>query len=811
MRPSTRLALIPCLVAAATFPVPAQTPGDPSNPGDATLSPYFFVKSEDASMDRLPLKSTSARVEIAGVIADVKVTQVYKNEGLHALEALYVFPASTRAAVHALKMTIGERVIYAKIREKEQARKDYEQAKNEGRTATLLEQQRPNVFQMNVANILPGDEIKVELSYTELLAPTAGTYQFVYPTVVGPRYSGLSGTASSTGEKWVANPFTKEGEAPLSTFDLDLRLEAGMPIQKMICDTHKTAIAYDGTSSAQVRLEPSEKNGGNRDFILQYQLAGGQVQSGLLLHKGEDENYFLLMAQPPKRVVPADMPAREYVFIMDVSGSQMGFPIEISKVLMKEMIQKLRPQDLFNVMVFEGCSAFWSPSGSKPATQDNLQKALAFVRQQNGGGGTELASALRKALALPRLPGISRTFVVSTDGYISADAQIFDIIRTNLGEANLFAFGIGSSINRHLVEGMARAGLGEAFVVTNQAQAPMEAERFRTYISSPALTNVKLTTHGFQAYDIEPLNLPDVLADRPVICFGKWRGEARGTVTLSGVSGHGAWTQGFQVAEVPAGAGNSALRQLWARQRIQTISDYTQFGETPERKQEITNLGLAYHLLTNYTSFIAVDTEVRNHGSAPGQVTQPLPLPQGVPNSAVSGANLQSMPTSRSYASLAYLSPGVNSGTSATVMVTAAASYSAGSSAACLATTTFEGLDVLPPTAHSKATKRPHHRPDGFQLGTISSDRDGVPLLRATALVHQKLKNTAWAGLLAGLPEFFNLELRIDASGAVTAVLFDRPCGTPGQVLEARILTWRLATWTMPGITVLRIPVRVTK
>ncbi|HJW72765.1 MAG TPA: VIT and VWA domain-containing protein, partial [Geothrix sp.] len=336
---------------------------------DATHSPYFFVKSDDAAIDQLPLKATSAKVAIVGVIADVRVTQVYRNTGTKPLEAIYVFPGSTRSAVYGMTMTIGKRVLKAQIKERGQARADYEQAKQQGRSASLLEQHRPNVFQMNVANIMPGDEIRVELCYTELLVPTEGTYAFVYPTVVGPRYAGRAGTDSDTGEKWVANPYTHAGEKPATTFDLEVKLSAGLPIQRMTCATHKTSIAYDGKADATLRLDPGEANGGNRDVIVRYQLAGGAVQSGLLLDQDREENTFLLMAQPPKRVTPRDLPPREFVFIMDISGSQMGFPIEISKTLMKEMIQALRPQDLFNVMVFEGSSALWSPA-SQPATPE---------------------------------------------------------------------------------------------------------------------------------------------------------------------------------------------------------------------------------------------------------------------------------------------------------------------------------------------------------------------------------------------------------------------------------------------------------
>lgn len=772
------------LVCARSRPLAFQPDVKREPSGDRALSPYFFVKGGDAAVDQLPLKATSARVAIAGVIADVRVTQVYRNTGTKPLEAIYVFPGSTRSAVYGMTMTIGKRVLKAQIKERGQARADYEHAQQEGRSASLLEQQRPNVFQMNVANILPGDEIRVELSYTELLVPTEGTYTFVYPTVVGPRYAGKAGTASDTGETWVANPYTHAGETPASTFDLDLRLSAGMPIQRMACGTHKTSIAYDGKTEATLRLDPSEAHGGNRDVIVQYQLAGAQVQSGLLLDQGKDENTFLLMAQPPKRVTPKDLPPREYVFIMDVSGSQMGFPIEVSKVLMKEMIQGLRPQDLFNVMVFEGSAAFWSPTGSQHATAENTRQALAFVGSQNGGGGTELGSALRKALGLPRVPGISRTFVVSTDGYISADGQVFDLIRKNLGSANLFAFGIGSSVNRHLIEGMAHAGQGEAFVITKPGQAAAEAARFRDYVSSPVLTNVTLTTNGFQAYDLEPVQLPDVLANRPVLCFGKWKGGASGTVTVSGVSGSGPWHQTFEVGQVKD-RNHGALRQLWARQRIQRLADYDQFGADDTRKAEVTRLGLTYHLLTAYTSFVAVDTEVRNAGGSATTITQPLPMPAGVSDAAIGGGG---------YAmGAAVYAP--------SPMIVKSA----------------RGQFLAEPPAEDRAIRLEAHHPAKTESGSRTGGAAGTgakvetqPSIRILAFsgitgtsdpaslrreLDARLKDPALVAALAGLPSGTVLELTIDASGRVVSASFSRAFAGFAQA-KALIEVWRLRNWT---------------
>ena len=305
----------------------ASAQGQPTEEANKTLSPYFLVRSDDPGVDQLPLRSTSADVKVVGVIAHIIVTQVYKNEGKTPLEAIYIFPASTRAAVYGMKMTIGKRTIIAKIRERKEARRQYEEAKQQGKSASLLEQQRPNVFQMNVANILPGDVIRVELKYTELLIPTDGIYEFIYPTVVGPRYSNQPAETARPSQKWVENPYLHQGESPTYTFDITADLAVGLPIQNVACTSHKVDIHYDGPSRASIKLDPSEKNGGNRDFILKYQLAGGKVQSGVLLFEGEKENFFLLMLQPPKRVNVSQIPPREYIFIVDVSGFHVWFPV----------------------------------------------------------------------------------------------------------------------------------------------------------------------------------------------------------------------------------------------------------------------------------------------------------------------------------------------------------------------------------------------------------------------------------------------------------------------------------------------------
>ena len=603
---------------------------------DKTLSPYFFVQSDDPEVDRLPLQSTRADVDIAGVIARVHVTQVYKNTGKRPIEAIYVFPASTRAAVFGMRMTIGERVIQAKIEERQKARADYERAKMQGKSASLLEQQRPNVFQMNVANIMPGDVINVELDYAELLVPEDGTYEFVYPTVVGPRYSTTPREGASDRESWVENPYLREGEPEPFTFDISVTLNSGIPISKIACPSHETDIEYEGRSVAAVSLKDTQ-GAGTKDFILRYNLEGDRVQSGVLLYPGEKENFFLVMMEPPARVTQNVIPPREYIFVLDVSGSMNGFPLDTAKKLMHDLVSGLKETDTFNVVLFAGRAAVLSDR-SLPATKQNIERAMNTIERQRGGGGTQLINALKTAFALPRQEeNVSRTTVIVTDGYVSCEPQAFDLIRENLNKSNVFTFGIGSSVNRHLIEGMARSGRGEPLIVTGPQEAPQKAAKFREYIREPVLTQIEVDFKGFRAYDVEPISVPDVMASRPVIVFGKYRGRPSGNIAVSGFTGKGQYKVKLDIEPGMEEESNEALRYLWARHRIKTLSDYNNLRPDSERAKEVTSLGLTYNLLTDYTSFVAIDSLVRNRGGDQTTIKQPLPLPQGVSNLAVGG------------------------------------------------------------------------------------------------------------------------------------------------------------------------------
>ena len=612
------------IVSLLSIAVNAQTK-ETDGEKDAS-SPYFLVQG-DSDVESFPLLLTKADVNIAGVTAEIELTQVYKNDGKKTIEAVYVFPLGTKSAIHAMRMKIGERIIDAEIEETEKARQIYEDAKDDGKVASLLEQKRPNVFQMKVANIMPGDEVKVIVKYTEMLVPEKGIYEYVFPTVVGPRFTG----EQKDKEDWTATPYLHEKENPPYKFDIKVNLKTGIPISKVVVPTHNVDIdkEYD---KAKITLSKKEKYGGNRDFILRYSLKGNKIQTGLLLYPGEEENFFLLMLEPPQRVNIDMVPPREYLFVVDVSGSMHGFPLDVSKALMRNIIGGLRKQDYFNILFFAGGSSVLSPEPLS-ATKENKKKAIEMVMSQTGGGGTRLLDALNRISTLPKKEGLSRIIVAATDGYISVEKEAFDHIRENLGENNFFAFGIGSSVNRYLIEGMARAGKGEPFIVTNQNEAEEKADKFLNYIQHPLLTDIETSFRGFDAYDIEPISMPDLFAERPLILFGKYK-EASGNIVVNGKTANGNYKKEIKVKNSLEDDKNSAIKYLWARERIAKLDDYGKVGT--DVKDEVTKLGLKYHLMTQYTSFVAVDKIIRKTGEVV-TVKQPLPLPQGVSDYAVGG------------------------------------------------------------------------------------------------------------------------------------------------------------------------------
>ena len=625
-------ALAALLVFICSCPI-AHAKESSSGNKDKTAAPYFYVESEEIGIDSFPLKSTDVTVTIKGMIADTHVVQTYANEGSKPINASYLFPASTKVTIHGMQMRIGDQIVTAKIKEKEEARQEFETAKSEGKIASMLSEERANIFSMDVANIMPGDEVHIDLHYTELITPVDGIYQFVFPTVAGPRYTGPVKDDTGNRDEWTSAPYLPEGTVPAAQYNIDVTVSAGVPITALSSSSHKINIDWDETATAHVTLSNPLEYAGNRDFLLDYKLTGESIGTGLSLSKGESENFFMLMVQPPERPSLADIPQREYIFLLDVSGSMSGFPLDTAKELMKNLVSDLRETDTFNLILFSGTS-YQMASRSLPATRENITKAVKLISEQNGAGGTELSSALKGALAIPQDERSARNIVVITDGYISGESEIFEQINQNLDQADFFSFGIGSAVNRYLIDGIASIGQGEPFVVTEASKAAEAAERFKTYIQSPVLTDIQVSFDGFDAYDVEPAILPTLYAQKPIVLLGKWKGEPAGTVRISGKTGEGDYSQTISAADAVTDKSNT-LGYLWARKRVERLTDYGVGGDDTKVKEEVTQIGLSYHMMTPYTSFIAVLDTVRNPDKESADVDQPLPLPLGVSDLAV--------------------------------------------------------------------------------------------------------------------------------------------------------------------------------
>ncbi len=584
-------------------------------------TPYFQVVGTDAArIERLPLLQTQADVDIVGTIAAVELRQTFENRGNVPIEAVYVFPASLRAAVNGLTLRVGERVVRGVIREKEAARTEYGEAKAAGRNTALLEQHGEGTFRMRLANILPGDRIEVALQYTELLQPREGVYEFFLPTTFG----GGDYADRAAGQSASAAP-----EVTDYSLVLAVKLAGPLPFAQIESPSHRLAVQRADPRHATLALADDEAKAGTRDFVLRFRYVGDDIAGGLLLYPGRDENFFLLTLQPPASVRPEQVPAREYVFVIDVSGSMTGAPLDLAKLVLRELLAGMRPQDRFNVLLFAGGSEALAKDASLAGTPDNLKRALRLIDDNDASGSTDLLQALQSVYALPRSNRMARSIVVVTDGVIPADDAVSRLIRSHLHEASVFSFGVGASVDKGVIQRIARAGTGEAVMIENLDEGKPQAQAFRRYIEQPLLTDVRATFEGFDAYDVSPTQIPDLFAQRPIVLIGKYRGAAQGQIRLRGIGGRGPYEAVVDVAAGSTSATNAPLRTLWARS---VLADRLDLGAADanasapaDQKADITRLGLDYSLLTPYTSFVAIDDAVRTQDTATS-VNQPTPM-----------------------------------------------------------------------------------------------------------------------------------------------------------------------------------------
>ena len=613
------LTLTLLLIATTTF---AQT--------NETSGSLTVVDAEGKAKAICPLKHTDVKADISGFISRVVVTQEFENPFKEKIEAVYTFPLSQNAAVDDMRMIIGDRTVRGKILEREEARLVYEAAKSSGQVAGLLDQERPNIFTQSVANILPDQQVKITISYVETLNYVNGAYEFVFPMVVGTRYIPASVPDAARVNPPVVPPATRSGH----DVSLEVMLDAGLIIDDLSSKSHATDIERINNRSARVRL----KDGAtipNKDFILRYDVTTQAMQDGVLAHRSEKGGFFTMMLQPPERVAVADVAPKELVFVLDTSGSMEGFPIEKAKETMKLALDSLNPSDTFNLITFAGDTSILFPE-PVPATRENLHKAQAFLRSRNGAGGTEMMKAIEAALKPSDDQSHVRIVCFMTDGYVGNEMQIIAEVQKH-PNARVFAFGIGTAVNRFLLDKIAEAGRGEVEYVSLNDDGSAAARRFHERIRSPLLTDIWIDWNGLPVAEVYPKRIPDLFSAKPVFVTGRFNGPGRATIRLHGKMAGNDFVREIPVELPETMAAHDVLASLWARVHVDDLmaQDYAgvQSGNMrPDLKDLITQLGIEFRLLTQFTSFVAVEETIVTDGGQPRRIDVPVESPEGVVN-----------------------------------------------------------------------------------------------------------------------------------------------------------------------------------
>lgn len=625
----------------------------------------------------LPLRHTDVRAHLRGPVAEVVVRQRFVNDNAAVLDAVYTFPLPENSAVTDMRMIVGARTIEAEIRERARARAEYDAARDAGHTAALLEQERPNIFTQSLANIPPGEVVEVELRYLQTLSYDAGEYEFVFPTVVGPRY--LPGERLARGDlgagtsvdtdrvpdaSRISPPLLGHGVRTGHDLSISVVAEAATPITSWIAPAHSID-ADAGDGRLRVALARRDEIP-NRDFVLRYRSAAARPSAKLFLGPGEQKGgHFLLVVDPPRLDVEDAVGRRELLFVVDVSGSMHGAPLALAKAAMREALARARPVDTFDVITFASGTArlFGAP---RPANAENLRQAAEFVDGLGAGGGTEMLAAVSTALDGPVEAGRHRYVFLMTDGYIGEEDQLARSARGLLERqraegrrARVFGVGVGEAPNSHLIAAVAKAGDGASLHVRGPADLARAAQVIERTIDAPVLTDITVDWGTLAPRDLSTSLPPDLLASHPLVVHGRYTGAAPAELRLRARAGERSVT--FPIEVVASGESSRTLARLWAREQIGAL-DLTRATTTStdveqRARRDILQLGLQHHLVTAYTSLVAVDRSRRVEGLAL-EIAQPVEAVHGMESRV--GAQARYIPlggTSRDFTAVVDMAP----------------------------------------------------------------------------------------------------------------------------------------------------------
>ncbi len=594
-----------------------------------------------------PALETDVSFKVTGMILRADVKQTFHNASDSRVEGIYVFPLPENSAVDYMQMKIGDRVVIGKIKERKAARKIYEKAKREGKKASLVEQERPNIFTNSVANIAPGEDIEITIKYQQTLKYDSGKFSFRFPMVVPPRFiPGNSKEISSfSGSGWAADtdqvpdasritpPTIHPADSRGNPVSIKVELDAGFKLKNLESPYHSIVKEKEKDGLYTVMLATGETPA-NRDFVLEWEPLTGSIPGAALFTQqtGEDD-YLLLMVLPPDAEDDkSERIPRETIFIIDTSGSMGGESIRQARQALLDAVDRLHPDDLFNIVEFNSYTRKVYP-GSMQANSANVKNAKSVIRSLRAGGGTVMLPALKAALENQGSEGRVRQVIFMTDGSVGNESELFRYIKYNLGSSRLFTIGIGSAPNSFFMRKAAEFGNGTFTYIGSQHEIAEKMNGLFTKIETPYLSDINVNWSD-DTVEMFPARIPDLYAGEPVLVSAKLS-KITGGLRITGKRGKTPWKVNL---ELRGGSEKSGLDKLWARQKIeQLMNRYYEEGKNDAIRNLIVQVALKYHLVSKFTSLVAVDVEkTRPASEKVNSKNVPVHLPAGWdPNQAV--------------------------------------------------------------------------------------------------------------------------------------------------------------------------------
>ena len=568
-----------------------------------------------------PRMETAVRMNVSGIVARVEVSQRFHNESDAWVEGLYAFPLPENSAVDTLRMKVGERIIVGEIREKEQAQKIFEQARQQGQRASVVHQQRPNLFRTAVANIGPGETIEVVIGYLQIVEQNAGRYSLRFPLTITPRYFPglqLDPETPLTSETAIAaltlavpgddtaaigdlHPRLAHANPQRQSVSIEIDIDAGVSLKHIVSPYHPIVVAATD-HGAQVELR-DQQSPPDRDFELSWvPIVSGEPAVALFREPNDQGEHVLLMFMPPQESRPIDTP-REVIFVVDTSGSMTGESIRQARAALMNGLRTLQPADRFTVIQF---NSYHESLFAKPvfASEENLSRAQRYVSNLRATGGTEMLPALLAALSMPESEEHLRQVVFITDAAVGNEDQLMLAIRQRLGSARLFTVGIGSAPNGHFLRNAARTGRGTFTYIGSIGEVESKMTDLLKKLTHPVLTDIELSWPAGVVPEYAPASIGDLYAGEPIVVAARLQSSAKGMLSISGRT-NGAWTRQIALAGMQPRTG---VASLWARNRIGDLMDTRASGTTEDSiRASVLPLALQYQLVSNYTSLVAVD------------------------------------------------------------------------------------------------------------------------------------------------------------------------------------------------------------